>query len=194
MQSTLIIFTGLPGTGKTTLSRKVAGDLGLPLIAKDDIKEIMYDEIGWSDKAFSAKLAHATFRIMDYVTEQHLKNGLSLILESNYSPKLASEKFQAWQKKYDCAIIQIVCRTDTDVLARRYFERQHTDRHPGHNDNGTVEGYEANFKQRIENGEDQPLDVEGSVRIVDTTDFSTVNSEEIAKWIEARLGGNPAGI
>lgn len=60
MRSTIIIFTGLPGTGKTTLSRHVADSLGIPLIAKDDIKEIMYDEIGWSDKAFSAKLARAT--------------------------------------------------------------------------------------------------------------------------------------
>lgn len=186
MRSTIVIFTGLPGTGKTTLSRKIAHMLDLPLIAKDDIKEIMYDDIGWSDKAFSAKLARATFGIMEYVTEQHLKNGLSLMLESNYSPKLANDKFRAWQKRYDCAIIQVVCQTDTDVLAHRYFERQHTDRHPGHNDSGTVESYKANFKQRIENGEDQPLDVDGAVRIVDTTDFGTTDIEDIAKWIGLR--------
>lgn len=155
------------------------------MIAKDDIKEIMYDEIGWSDKAFSVKLAHATFGIMDYVTEQHLKNHISLILESNYSPKLASKKFQQWQRDYNCTIIQIVCRTDTDVLAQRYFERQHTDRHPGHNDQGTPESYIANFKQRIENGEDQPLDVDGAVQIVDTTDLATLNPKEIAEWIES---------
>lgn len=190
MQSTLIIFTGLPGTGKTTLSRKIAHTLGLPLIAKDDIKEIMYDKIGWSDKAFSAKLAHATFGIMDYVTEQHLKNGLSLILESNYSPRLANEKFQTWQREYGCTIIQIVCRTDTRVLAHRYFERQHADRHPGHNDTGDPTSYEANFKQRIENGEDQPLDVEGPVRVVDTTDLAEVSPEEIAEWVQSHISSS----
>lgn len=190
MQSTLIIFTGLPGTGKTTLSRKIAHILGLPLIAKDDIKEIMYDEIGWSDKAFSAKLAHATFGIMDYVTEQHLKNGLSLILESNYSPKLASETFRGWQGQYGCRIIQIVCQTDTRVLAHRYFERQHADRHPGHNDTGDPESYEANFKQRIANGEDQPLDVEGPVLIVDTTDLAAVSPEEITEWLKSHISSS----
>lgn len=187
MQPALIIFTGLPGTGKTTLSQKISDSLGVPLIAKDTIKEIMYDNIGWSDKAFSAKLAHATFAIMDYVTEQHLKNGMSLILESNYSPKLANDKFKAWQERYHCVIVQVVCQTDVNVLARRYFDRQHADRHPGHNDNGTPESYEIDSKRRIENGEDQPLDVKGPIQLIDTSDFSSVNAQEIATWIRDNI-------
>ncbi len=187
MRTTIIVFTGLPGTGKTTLSRQVANALHIPLVAKDDIKEIMYDKIGWSDKAFSAKLAHATFGIMDYITEQHLKNEQPLTLESNYSPKLASNKFQEWQRLYDCQIVQIVCRTEVDILARRYFDRQHTDRHPGHNDTSTVKDYIINFDQRIENGEDQPLSIDGPVQIIDTTDFSTVNVHEITEWARSNV-------
>jgi predicted kinase len=189
LKLTIIIFTGLPGTGKTTLSRQVAEALNIPLIAKDDIKEIMYDKIGWSDKAYSAKLAHATFGIMDYITEQHLKTGISIALESNYSPKLANERFQEWQQTYGCSITQVVCRTDIDVLARRYFERQHTDRHPGHNDTGTIEEYRASFLQRIENEENQPLAVDGPVRIVDTTDFGTVNAAEVIEWAKKAMYG-----
>lgn len=189
MRTTVIIFTGLPGTGKTTMSRQITEAIRVPLIAKDDIKEIMYDKIGWSDKDFSAKLAHATFGIMEYITEQHLKTGISIALESNYSPKLASEKFQEWQQEYGCNIVQIVCRTDTDVLARRYFERQHADRHPGHNDTGTVESYMADFERRIENGEDRPLAVNGPVRVVDTTDFSEVDIDGIIEWMRGVLHG-----
>jgi tRNA uridine 5-carbamoylmethylation protein Kti12 len=54
--SELIIFTGLPGTGKTTLSRVMAKELSLPLCAKDDIKEVMFDHIGWGDKVFRRNL------------------------------------------------------------------------------------------------------------------------------------------
>jgi 2-phosphoglycerate kinase len=190
MQTTIIIFTGLPGTGKSTLSRQVADVLNVPLIAKDAIKEIMYDNIGWSDKGFSDKLAHATFGIMDYITEQNLKNGRSMILESNYSPKLANEIFQEWQKVYGCKIIQIVCRTDINILARRYLDRQHTNRHPGHIDTGTIEEYKINFRQRIENGEDQPLNTEGLVRVVNTTNFRTVNAQEIANWIGSNIASH----
>lgn len=180
----LIVFTGLPGTGKTTLSEKVAEALVLPLIAKDAIKEIMFNNISWSDKAFSAKLAHATFDIMDYVTEEQLRVGNSLILESNYIPKLSSARFQRWQQKYSCDIDQIVCCTDVDVLAHRFFERSRTSRHPGHlDDKGTVEDYRASFVSRIANGEDQPLTVRGRVKTVDTTDFSNVDVMEIVQWL-----------
>lgn len=186
--STIIVFTGLPGAGKTTLSRQVASALRLPLIAKDAIKEIMYDNIGWSDRAFSAKLAHATFRIMEYITGQNLKSGYSIILESNYSPKLASKQFQLWQKEYACDIIQIVCQADTDVLARRYVERNSTNRHPGHiDDSNSVEEHQSEFVERIKGREDQPLDVKGAVKIVDTTDFSTVDVEEIVSWIRQQI-------
>jgi predicted kinase len=191
MQTAIIVFTGLPGTGKTTLSRSIADRLHITLLAKDDIKEIMYDTIGWSDKAFSAKLAWATFGIMDYITEQHLKNKTSILLEANYSPSLANEKFQSWQKDYNCPIVQIVCRTDIGILAQRYFACQHTNRHPGHNDNGTVASYKTDFRRRIENGEDQPLSVDGPVRIVDTTDFSTVHAEEIVGWIKDHISPLP---
>jgi predicted kinase len=47
----LIVITGLPGTGKTTLGRKLAEELALPFISKDDIKELLFDGLGWEDRA-----------------------------------------------------------------------------------------------------------------------------------------------
>lgn len=46
----LIIITGLPGTGKTTLGRKLAEEFRLPFISKDDIKEFLFDNLGWKDR------------------------------------------------------------------------------------------------------------------------------------------------
>ena len=36
----LILVTGLPCSGKTTLAVRMADELGLPLVTKDDIKEV----------------------------------------------------------------------------------------------------------------------------------------------------------
>jgi shikimate kinase len=50
MTSSLIIISGLPCTGKTTLGRKLAQDLSLPLICRDSIKESLFDSLGYSDR------------------------------------------------------------------------------------------------------------------------------------------------
>lgn len=184
---TLVIFTGLPGTGKTSLSQKIAQRLPLPLVAKDTIKEIMFDELGWSNKEWSAKLALATFRIMDYVIEQQLRGGNSLIAESNFIPSLANTKFQRWGEVYGCRFVQVVCLTDAPELVRRVHERSLSDRHPGHLDRGTVAGHEAALRQRLLNGEDQPLDLPGEVIKVNTTDFSKVNVHSLAAQISCCL-------
>lgn len=183
----VIVFTGLPGTGKTTLSKQVSASLGIPLIAKDAIKEIMYDTIGWSDKAFSGKLAQATFGIMEYVIEEQLRAGNAIIVEANYAPHLASKRFQQWQEQYRCVITQVVCRTELTVLANRYFTRQQSgQRHAGHVDNNsTVEDYLVDFERRVEAGEDQPLAVPGEVKIIDTTDFATVDANAVAEWLRS---------
>ena len=39
MAGKIILVTGIPGTGKTTLARQLAEALEMPLATKDDIKE-----------------------------------------------------------------------------------------------------------------------------------------------------------
>jgi predicted ATPase len=44
--TTLVLVTGPPGSGKTTLAVPLARRLELPLIAKDTIKEALFDALG----------------------------------------------------------------------------------------------------------------------------------------------------
>lgn len=41
----LVVIQGAPGSGKTTLVEKLRQDIGLPIIGKDDIKEMLFDHI-----------------------------------------------------------------------------------------------------------------------------------------------------
>ena len=50
MPPTLIVVTGAPGSGKSTVAVPLARRLGVPLIAKDDIKEALWDHIGPGDR------------------------------------------------------------------------------------------------------------------------------------------------
>jgi len=42
----LVIVGGAPGSGKTTLARKLAKRCAVPLIEKDDVKEAIADALG----------------------------------------------------------------------------------------------------------------------------------------------------
>lgn len=41
-----MLVGGWPGAGKTTLARALAGELGLPCLSKDDVKEGLMDALG----------------------------------------------------------------------------------------------------------------------------------------------------
>ena len=51
-----ILVTGMPAAGKTTMAGFLSGRLGIPYISKDEVKEILFDELGFSSRAEKVKL------------------------------------------------------------------------------------------------------------------------------------------
>lgn len=64
-QPHLILVTGLPGTGKSTLARVLARHFAVPLIGKDAIKEPLFDVIGALDRHDSRRLSDASFAVSE---------------------------------------------------------------------------------------------------------------------------------
>lgn len=85
-QPHLILITGLPGTGKSTLARSLARHLGVPLICKDTIKEPLLDLLGAADRSESRRLSDASFAVMFALTRDCLRAGTDVILEGNFRP------------------------------------------------------------------------------------------------------------
>ena len=57
----VIVVTGLPGAGKSTLAHELARRYRVPLLGKDFIKEPLLDVLGAVDAAHSRKLSDASF-------------------------------------------------------------------------------------------------------------------------------------
>ncbi len=180
----LILVTGLPGTGKTTLSQKLAPELGVALLAKDGIKEILFDELGWSDREWSMKLGRATYHVMDYVIEGQLKAGHSLMVESPLVPAYEEKKYQQWQEQYGFFCIQVLCHARGDVLVKRVVDRSHgSERHPGHGDAIGA----AEITPDLTKGKEDPMALDGTIIEVDTTDFSKVDTAAIIRQIRGAI-------
>jgi 2-phosphoglycerate kinase len=46
----VIVITGPPCAGKTTIARRVAERFSLPWMGKDMVKELLFDALGWQDR------------------------------------------------------------------------------------------------------------------------------------------------
>lgn len=170
----VIIVSGPPCTGKTTLARRIAGELRLPLVNKDGIKELLFDSLGWSDREWSRKLGIASYDLLYYFLEAQLQAGRSVVIESNFTPEFATARFLALKERYGFEPFQILCKTEGEALLRRFKERAESgERHPGHVDHLNYE----ELKQVLLKGHHEKLDIGGEVVEVDTTDFHAIDYE-----------------
>lgn len=176
----LLLVHGLPASGKTTLAKWLAAQLLWPAIYKDDVKEILFDTVGWKDRAWSRQLGVATIEVLWHVIELQLAAGVSCVAECNFKPELASPRLRNILGKTQARCIQVLCACAGDVRLQRFQSRA---RHPGHAD-GEVAGAEAEAWK----GETlAPLDVDGPLIEVNTTDLSRVDYAGVLRRIRANI-------
>ena len=85
-QAHLILVTGLPGTGKSTLARRLSRHFSVPLIYKDAIKEPLFDVLGAPNREGPRQLSNASFAVMFSILRDCLTAGTDVILEGNFRP------------------------------------------------------------------------------------------------------------
>ena len=179
--SSLIIFTGGLATLKTTISKRIAQDLGLLCLNKDDIKAVLVDHIGFNNREENKKLSFAAVQTMLEITHQSFLIHQSIIIEANFK----QPELNAIVEKtgYDeSQILTIFLQGNPKTLYERYVARQ-TSRHIAHTSTGLLsfEVFEASLKEhRVE-------DTIGKVVVFDTTVFTDEHYHVLLELIRKHL-------
>lgn len=188
-----ILVTGIPAAGKSTMAAFLSKKLGLPVISKDKIKELMYDDIEFHSREEKVKLGIASMNIMYYMATQLMKNNQPFILENNFE-KISKEPLLQILEKYSYTAITVTLTGNYRKIYERFVERNNSpDRHRGHvvndsypekNPNRSVKpiSYENFVNGIIDRGMDS-FAANGPHIVLDTTDFNKIHIETLIKKI-----------
>jgi predicted kinase len=162
----LVVVTGMPSSGKTTVAEGLARQLRLPLIAKDEIKESLYESLGTDDVSSSGRLGAAAYALIFELAGTMLASGVSIIVEANFF-----RDQRARLRRPSCTPIDAThCQAPLPILLERYANRS---RHAGHQDAQKIKELPSRFESRVHS----PLRLDGELIQLDTTEpleFSTL--------------------
>jgi predicted kinase len=154
---TLIVVSGAPGTGKSTVAGALARSFGLPLLSLDEIKEALADVLGTGGEDWSNQVGDAAAEVV-------------FRLSASFPGAVA----EGWWRgpRRDRAVrefagaAEVFCHCDPDLATARMRARLGTGRHPIHRDmiNPAMIGHSAANLPAV-----RPLALGGVLVTVDTS-------------------------
>lgn len=119
----LVVVSGLPASGKTTLGTLLSDRLSLPLIDKDAILESLFDSLGSPDRETRTRLSRASDEVLyRLAAASHMS-----ILVNWWNHDSAPRRL----RDIAPSIVEVHCDCPVEMVAERFQVRR---RHPGHHD------------------------------------------------------------
>ena len=120
----LLVFSGLPGTGKSALTEAVGRELGIPVFAKDWLEATLL-RCELAPTSQNKPLGFAGYQLLTILAERQLMLGQSAILDSVASTESIRSSWKQLAAEYDAkwCVIECIC-SDEGVHRARMNVRQ----------------------------------------------------------------------
>lgn len=194
-----ILVAGMPASGKSTVGRYLSEQMRLPMISKDSLKEILFDEVGFKSREEKNMLGRASAKLMYHMAEQLMRINEPFLLENNFEHTSRAEIMELLEK-YHYTAITVRLTGDYKKIYERFAKRDFSpERHRGHvvndcypetkgsgQENPTRMDF-VGFMYGIEHRGFDSFSANGPCIVVDTTDIGSVDMEEILREVEGLI-------
>jgi predicted kinase len=168
----LIVVTGRPGSGKTSLAHALARAVRCPAICRDEIKEGFVNTAGQSSEIAKPgdDVAWRVYETFFDTLTLLLSRRITLVAEAAFQHKLWAPKLQPLR---DIARIRIVvCAVDPELARARHIERGRADpaRERFHDDRALQAAWESQRERELPIEDYDPPHLDVPTLTVDTSD------------------------
>ena len=180
----LVIVSGPSASGKTSIARDLAAELELALLAKDDLKEGLFDTLGNpDDEAESLRLDTAAYVLLQRLGERILESGVGLVVEGNFVRGRHEAHLGPLVARSRAAVLH--CEIAPKAMAKRLKKRVvgKKRRHPGHVD--PPPKLLEDPKKLVESRDDlEPPAIDAPIKRIDTTEEHNPPVGKLARWVK----------
>lgn len=116
-----VIVTGRPGSGKTTLSRKLCNLLHMPLLSRDELKEGYVNTFGVSHNKLPSTTNRKVTDLFFTTVQSLLEASVSVVVEAAFQHKVWQAIVPRWSSV--SRLHFVICNADPNLCAHRHLER-----------------------------------------------------------------------
>jgi predicted kinase len=114
----LVIFSGLPGTGKSTLAEIVGRKLCIPVFAKDWLEAALVRSGLREPLPCAERLGYAGYELLTTLAERQLQSGQSAVLDSVATFERIRQQWRDLAARYEAKFCGVECICSDERLHR----------------------------------------------------------------------------
>jgi len=123
----VIVLAGLPGTGKSTLARKLARKYGLEHISTDSVRKRIFRDVRrntFGRGSYSIRQRMVVYDTIYYVLYTLLKNGVGCVLDGTFYQERLRSKVGRICARFDAMFVLVIVDCPDSIINKRFKERE----------------------------------------------------------------------